>query len=280
MNDIAIAHLTIEVRRPARWRTLLDTLTRDNGRVTWTDEDLRGSLRIRQGSADDVVLLGLAFPTEAALSATLDRCTAAGVAWEEVAPPTNALRAVRCMDPAGTPLELLVLAPGSDPRWPIGHVALAYSDPALLEQFYADVVGMRCNERLATKAGPLELRGSFMGSARYHHALAIVNVPGKRRLNHVMFSAPDVMHVVESWHRAREAGVRFTMDLGRHPLPDGTVSFYATSPSGFDVEIGAGGDLLDGRALAEVPQATTSSSWGHEVSLRARLRVATAMLFG
>ena len=67
------------------------------------------------------------------------------------------------------------------------------------------------------------------------------------------------------------------MELGQHPMPDGTVSFYTASPSGFDIELGAGGNLM-GPALRELPvQGSETSSWGHDLSMRARLRVAWAL---
>ena len=59
-------------------------------------------------------------------------------------------------------------------------------------------------------------------------------------------------------------------------LPDGTTSFYAASPSGIDVEIGAGGNVL-GERIAGPLQGTETSSWGHALRLRAKLRVAGAL---
>jgi catechol 2,3-dioxygenase-like lactoylglutathione lyase family enzyme len=278
--DVSIAHVTVEVSRPDRLRSCLDTLVGDNARVSFDDAPRRGSMRVVEGPRDDLALLGLAFPSERALDTSLRRLQANGIAWEQTEPPSGWTRAVRTADPAGTPLELLVRGPGwpADDGWPVGHVALAHPRVAELERFYADVIGLRCNERLAARVGPLSLQGSFLGSARHHHAVAILNLPSFRRLHHVFFGAPDVGVVTERWFRARAAGIHMSMELGRHALPDGTTSFYAASPAGFDLEIGSGGGVLDGSEMVEPLAGSTPSSWGHTPSVRARLKVAAAMI--
>jgi hypothetical protein len=51
------------------------------------------------------------------------------------------------------------------------------------------------------------------------------------------------------------------MTLGRH-TNDHVVSFSSRSPSGFDVEFGCGGVLVD-EATWTVTQVTKPSFWGH-----------------
>lgn len=238
-------------------------------------------MRVVPGSKDDITLLGLALPDELALDAVLRRLNDAGIAWQETDPLEGWTRAVRTEDPAGTSLELLVRdrhRTGDHGGWPLGHVALAHPRVADLERFYTQTIGLRCNERLATRIGPLSLDGSFLGTARHHHTVAVLNVPSFRRLHHVFFGAPDIGVVAERWFRARAAGIHMSLDLGRHALPDGTTSFYAASPCGFDVEIGSGGNILDGSDVGERSTGNLSSSWGHAVSVRARLRLAAALI--
>jgi catechol 2,3-dioxygenase-like lactoylglutathione lyase family enzyme len=264
--------VTLEVRRPDRWRRFLAELTGDHARVVWNDEPRRGALRLRRGPADDVVRLGLAYPSEDRLAAVARDLTAAGVAWQAVA------GTIRCTDPAGTAVELVVddgPAP-ADAGWPLGHVALTHRDQPALAAFYGELLGLRCNEVIEKPAGPIQLRASFLGGARRHHTVAVMNVPSRRRLHHVCFAARDVATVEATWRRALEQRVPISMELGQHALPDGTTSFYAASPSGIDVEIGAGGNVLDERVAAPL-QGTETSSWGHALRLRAKLRVAGAL---
>jgi catechol 2,3-dioxygenase-like lactoylglutathione lyase family enzyme len=270
-HDVAIAHVTLEVRRPDRWRRFLADLTGEKARVVWDDAPRRHALRLREGRADDLVLLGLAYPDEERLAAVARNLTAAGIAWEHRA------GAIRCVDPAGTPLELLVTDDAaSDDGWPLGHVALTHREQPALAAFYSEVLGLRCNEVIDKPVGPLQLRASFLGGTRRHHTIAVMNVPSRRRLHHVCFGARDVATVEATWQQALAAGVPISMELGQHALPDGTTSFYAASPSGIDVEIGAGGNVLPCAVDAPL-HGTETSSWGHALRLRARLRVAGAL---
>ncbi len=281
--EVSIAHVTIEVRRPERWRQFLTALTRapDTLRVEW-DEAIhtrRHALRITQGRRNDLKLLGLAYSSRAHLAATLARLTAAAIPWERVTPPAGTLEAVHCLDPAGNALELLVFdgpAP-VDPAWPVGHIALAHRDHTALETFYSTILGLRLNEQIQSAAGPIDLHASFLGSARRHHSVAILDLPSTRRLHHVFFGARDVDTVAATYEQAKAGRISISMHLGQHSLPDGTTSFYAASPSGIDVEIGAGGNILDGRAIDSPLRGDSTSAWGHQVSMRARMRVMRAL---
>jgi catechol 2,3-dioxygenase-like lactoylglutathione lyase family enzyme len=287
MNDsiaktagVSIAHVTVEVSRPDRLRSWVETIASDQLRVVFDDAPRRGALRVVEGPKDDITLLGLALPSEVAFEAALRRLTENGFAWQEIEPSKGYTRAARTEDPGGTPVELLVRDEGwpIDQGWPLGHVALAHPNVAELERFYAEVIGLRCNERLAARVGPIALEGSFLGTGEQHHTVAILSLPSFRRLNHVFFGAPDVAVVAERWFHARAAGIHMSMELGRHGLPDGTTSFYAATPFGFDVEIGSGGGVLHQNEDVEPVAGSFPSSWGHTLSVRARLRVAAALI--
>jgi catechol-2,3-dioxygenase len=274
-SGISIAHVTIQVRRPDRWKKFIANLA-DSMRIEWDDDthQARHALRITQGRSDDLEQLGLAYPTGASLEAAVARLTQADIPWERVDSQT-----VRCVDPAGNQLELVVFdgpAP-TDARWLVGHVALTHRDQPALEHFYSAILGLRLNEQLRSTSGPIDLHGSFLGSAHRHHSIAILDLPSTRRLHHICFGAKEISTVKATYERAVAAKVPMSMHLGRHSLPDGTTSFYAASPSGFDIEIGAGGNILDGRAIDAPLQGDLTSAWGHEVTTRARMRVVRAL---
>lgn len=71
-------------------------------------------------------------------------------------------------------------------------------------------------------------------------------MPVRKRLQHFMLEAVAVQDVGIALERARRMKVPVTLDLGQHPAPDGTVSFYGRTPSGFEFEIGTGSGLLPG----------------------------------
>jgi catechol 2,3-dioxygenase-like lactoylglutathione lyase family enzyme len=280
-SEVSIAHVTVEVSKPDRLRSWLAALAGDEPRVTFDGNPRGGALRVVAGSEDRLTRLGLAFADERGLDAAVRRLNESGVARQESDPQPGFRRAIQTEDPAGTPLELLLRDrdwPADRRGWPLGHVALASSRVAELERFYTGTIGLRCNERLAARVGPLSLNGSFLGGARHHHTVAILNVPSFHRLHHVFFGAPDVGTVTERWFLARAAGIHMSLDLGRHALPDGTTSFYAASPGGFDIEIGAGGNLLDETYVPEASTGNLASAWGHASSVRSRVRVAAALL--
>lgn len=279
MEQVVIAHAAVEVRQPAKWRRFLGVVAGGAARVEWGTDQALGALRLTEGRRDDLVALGLGWREEAAFEAMLARLRAAGHALATAELP-GARRAWRATDPGGTALELLLLeSSGPAPAgWPIGHVALADAAPGALAEFYAATIGFHLHERLAMRIGPLALEGGFLGTPARHHALAVLNVPGRRRLNHIMFEAPSVTEVARLYDAAGQAGVPMSLGLGQHPLPDGTTSFYAATPSGFDIEIGAGAPAF---VAPMAPAATCATSlWGHRPTLRARLRIAGAMALG
>jgi len=53
---------------------------------------------------------------------------------------------------------------------------------------------------------------------------------------------------VRLYQRARGEGVKLSLGLGQHPVPDETFSFYAVTPSGFDFEVGAAGKESSSKA--------------------------------
>jgi 3,4-dihydroxy-9,10-secoandrosta-1,3,5(10)-triene-9,17-dione 4,5-dioxygenase len=59
-----------------------------------------------------------------------------------------------------------------------------------------------------------------------------------------MFELRTIDDVGKVLDRALAAGIQISSSLGRH-RNDGMLSFYMQSPSGFDVEIGCDGILVD-----------------------------------
>jgi hypothetical protein len=56
------------------------------------------------------------------------------------------------------------------------------------------------------------------------------------------------------------------MSLGRHTM-DNLVSFYIRSPSGFELEYGTGGDLLDDATFI-MQKPNKAEVWGHKFMLK------------
>jgi 2,3-dihydroxybiphenyl 1,2-dioxygenase len=226
---------------------------------------------------------------EGSLDALVARIEAAGYAVAPCSPAEAQARRVARLwhahDPAGNRVELFhgleaAATAFESPAFPgrfrtgelgFGHAVLVHDDLEAMEAFYTGALGFGVTERLDTKVGPIHVRGTFLHCNARHHSLALFDLPSRKRLHHFMLEANDPMDVGRAFERAEHQGVPISLDLGQHPHPDGTFSFYGTTPAGFDFEIGAGAGLIEPQAWSSTATATTSS-WGHKPRMRLKLR--------
>lgn len=303
MAEMSLGYLVFEVSKPAAWRDFATThlgcqiVADAHGEDCALRIDRKAyRLLLRQGKADDLAVLGWEMPNEAALQALAARLATAGIPAETFGAEDLAARQVtaglRFRDPMGLVNEAVVGQPdaampfASDVmpggfitgEFGLGHAVLATGrKAAAMEDFYIRVVGLSLTERVDTKIGPIKVDGAFLHCNRRHHSLALIAIPSRKRLLHFMLQAAQLRDVGMALTRARAAGIRPSLDLGQHPDPDGTISFYAPTPSGFDYEIGAGSGAIDPAThRTEVKHAT--SDWGHKPSLRMQMRGAVDMI--
>jgi 3,4-dihydroxy-9,10-secoandrosta-1,3,5(10)-triene-9,17-dione 4,5-dioxygenase len=81
-----------------------------------------------------------------------------------------------------------------------------------------------------------------------------------------MFEAADFDEVGYAMDRREANGVQLTATLGRH-ANDHMVSFYMATPSGFPVEFGAEGRVIDDWSKYPAFHSTVPSFWGHDFSV-------------
>lgn len=297
-----LAYLVVAARRPERWSAWCDTMLGTpppsqlaDGSQGWRIDDAAHRLIVQRGEADDLAALGWACRDDATLDALVTRLRSRGVPVTDATPAERAARRVRRMhhlrDPQGNAIELVVGlaqadAPFGSPLFPggfrsdgtgFGHVALVARDLEAMQRFYVDELGFALTETLETRVGPLQVRGRFLHSNARHHSLALMALPLPRRLHHVMFEARDWRDVGAAFDRARRLKVPLSLDLGQHPDPDGTFSFYGATPSGFDFEIGAGGRDIEPASWRPL-QSTVTSRWGHQPQLRLKWMTFAALL--
>jgi 2,3-dihydroxybiphenyl 1,2-dioxygenase len=297
-----LAYLVLDVRRPRRWQEfathvlgLEPPVQNPDGTLGYCLGAAAQSLVLRPGGADDIAGLGLELADARALEALRARLAASDIEAFEGSPALCAGRRVERLvafdDPEGTTIEAVVgaqKAPGpfASPWFPrgfgseatgFGHAVLVTKRLAAMERFYVDVLGFAVTERLAARVGPLDVRGLFLHCNRRHHTLALMDLPSGKRLQHFMLEAGSVAEVVHAHERARRHRVPFSLGLGQHPDPDGTLSFYGRTPSGFDFEVGAGGREIDPDGWREL-QAETTSAWGHAPTLGLQMRAAGSLI--
>ena len=142
----------------------------------------------------------------------------------------------------------------------LGHVVLAASDTDAAIAFY-EMLGFRMSDFINVAMGPdVTLRIAFMHCNPRHHSLAMAQLPGGKRLNHIMIEVDCVDDVLLAHKRCVEKGYD-PGSIGRH-TNDEMLSFYVRTPSGFDIEYGWGGAQISGEW--NVREYDKMSHWGHE----------------
>jgi 2,3-dihydroxybiphenyl 1,2-dioxygenase len=155
----------------------------------------------------------------------------------------------------------------------LGHVVLATGKYHEQIAFYEDVLSFKISDYLDLP-GP-NCEAVFLHVNQRHHSLALVDMsPAHGIFHHLLLEMSSLDEVGFAYERAKEAGAHILMDLGRH-VNDNMFSFYVTTPSGWSVEIGWGGILIDDDTW-HVTHYPTNSSWGHTFSMPPRAHATPA----
>ncbi|MDR3466228.1 MAG: VOC family protein [Xanthobacteraceae bacterium] len=174
-------------------------------------------------------------------------------------------------DPAGNRIEVFHGAALADttftPGRPIsgfrtgplgmGHAVLHVEDVAPLLPFYRDVLGFAVSDYGLT---PYPLY--FFHLNGRHHSFAMVG-SGRRGLHHFMVELTSLDDVGQGYDLAQLEDGRVAYTLGRH-TNDHMTSFYAQTPSGFFIEYGWGGRVIDPKTWQPHETFDGPSFWGHE----------------
>ena len=152
----------------------------------------------------------------------------------------------------------------------MGHAVMHVADAPALLPFYRDILGFRISDYGLT---PYPLY--FFHVNGRHHSFAMVG-SGRAGLHHFMVELGCLDDVGQGYDLANLEQDRVAFTLGRH-TNDHMTSFYVTTPSGFFVEYGWGGRVIDPAAWQPHETFDGPSLWGHErlhmpPEPRARLR--------
>jgi len=174
-------------------------------------------------------------------------------------------------DPAGNRVELFVNPMLSTepfvPGRPIdgfktgplgmGHAVLHVPEIERLLPFYRDLLDFRVSD-YGLKPYPLYF---FHVNGR-HHSFAMVGSGGSG-FHHFMVEFKNLDDVGQGYDLAQLEEKRIAYTIGRHSN-DYMTSYYAYSPSGFFVESGWGGRVIDPATWAPHETYDGPSFWGHE----------------
>lgn len=176
---------------------------------------------------------------------------------------------IHCLDPAGHRVELFCGADGGDREFTpgrdisgfrtgelgLGHIVLMVPELEPAVRFYQDVLGFRISDYMLAP-----FKATFLHTNPRHHSLALLEV-GVAALHHFMVELDSVDDVGRGYDLVQAEGIEVARTLGRH-TNDRMISFYARTPSGFELEYGWGGRLVDD-ASWEPCELSAVSSWGH-----------------
>lgn len=275
----SLAYVGFSSPASAAWRSFgpevlgAQLVDRDDDTVALRVDERAARIVVHPGETNAVAYLGWDCGDADGWRAGVERVRAAG---HEVVddPAAAAVRQVDALatftDPWGFRHELthgLAVAGPFEPGRPmggfltgeqgLGHVVLLVPDLEAGLRFYVDTLGFLETDHI--EAG-VSLR--FLHCNPRHHTVALSAVPGMAGLHHVMLEVYDVDDVGRALDVVNERGLPLAMTLGRHPN-DLMTSFYVRTPSGFEIEYGAGGRQIDD-ATWEVTTYDAVSLWGHK----------------
>lgn len=139
----------------------------------------------------------------------------------------------------------------------MGHAVLNVEDVEPLLPFYRDLLGFRVSDY-----GLKPYKLYFFHVNGRHHSFAMVG-SGKRGLHHFMVELCSLDDVGQGYDLAQLDEGRVAYTLGRH-TNDHMTSFYSHTPSGFFVEYGWAGRVIDPATWQPHETHDGPSLWGHE----------------
>jgi len=139
----------------------------------------------------------------------------------------------------------------------MGHAVLHVADPGRMLAFYCDLLDFHVSDFGLT---PYPLY--FLHVNGRHHSFAMVG-SGQAGFHHFMVEFQNLDDVGQGYDLAQMEPDRIAYTLGRH-TNDYMTSYYARTPSGFFVESGWGGRVIDPETWEPHETRCGPSFWGHE----------------
>jgi 2,3-dihydroxybiphenyl 1,2-dioxygenase len=139
----------------------------------------------------------------------------------------------------------------------LGHVVLQVAHVEPMLGFYRDILGFHLSDYYFHP-----FTAFFLHVNPRHHSLAFIQT-GKAAVHHIMMELFSFDDVGQGYDLAIAEEGRLATTLGRH-TSDFLTSFYTRTPSGFMVEYGWGGRLIDPATWRASERKEGPSMWGHE----------------
>jgi 2,3-dihydroxybiphenyl 1,2-dioxygenase len=281
----SLGYAIISARDLDAWRAFasdllgLQVAEQTSDRLLLRMDEMSYRLDVRRADADGVTVLGWEVAGPKELDELAGKLEAAGYAVKRGDAQAAAERRVSGLvsfeDPDGLTLELFygqkkdkerfvsptgarfVTGPGG-----LGHAFQMVSDSAAYDRLYFDVLGFRLSDHIDFGPG---LYGTFTHVNQRHHSFAWAAIPNAPKVvGHLMFEVDDIDLVGRAWDKVQAGAAPIARTFGKHSN-DEMLSFYVVTPSGFQVEYGFGGKLID-EATWTPSRYDVASVWGHKAS--------------
>jgi biphenyl-2,3-diol 1,2-dioxygenase len=288
MSVASLGYVGFEVSDLAAWDSYMSDFlglmrARSDGEtVRYRMDDRAFRMQASKGKADDISFIGLEVETYEGMRALREKLDRAGVKYTAGSDNLKADRGVRDLivlnDPAGLQVEVYVGAtsltnvPFTSPagvtgfltgEQGLGHVVLSSDRIDEVRDFYTRILGFRLSDTIGMALRPdFTLLLEFYHCNPRHHTLALAPMPAPKRIHHFMVEMASLDDVGFAMDRLGRLGVKQTMTLGKH-TNDQMVSFYAATPSGFEVEVGTAGIAVHDDVW-RVTHHEAISMWGHK----------------
>lgn len=260
----------------------LQVAERTEDRLRLRNDQAWYRLDVQRGDAEGVTTLGweVSGPAELVEFAKILESAGYDVTEEssDVARDRGAMGVISFTDPDGMRVELFYGQKIDKRRFVsptgasfitgeggLGHVFQLVNDEEKFRQLYLELLGFKLSDYI--EFGPIF--GTFTHCNPRHHSFAFAAVPNAPKgIGHIMFEVDDIDTVGRAYDKVVKEGIApLAISFGRHSN-DQMMSFYVNSPSGFQIEYGTGGLLIDDTTWRpsrfDVP-----NFWGHEHQKRA-----------
>src|SRR6202030_221438 len=139
----------------------------------------------------------------------------------------------------------------------MGHVVLHVEHINDALPFYRDVLGFQLSDYMRRP-----FNAYFFHANPRHHSIAFIET-GRSATHHLMVELFNLDDVGQCYDLALGEETRMGVPFARH-INDEVTSFYSNSPSGFMVEYGWGGRVIDVESWQPEEVTWGPSMWGHD----------------
>ncbi len=262
---ISLGYVVAESRKLPEWERFardglgLHVQGGDHGSLAIRIDNHQSRLLITKGAAEDVVALGWQLQCEDALTLQLERLHARGIKVQRIDGEQARKRGVERYwsfeGPKRIRFEMFVQALHSETplqmlssgfvtaEHGMGHVAITTREPEAMLAFFQQLFDARLSDTIEDKLNGITLELSFLRLNPRHHSVAVAATRGTRMnplrtaIHHLNLQARSLEDVTQAYQRTRKLGYSIASAIGQHPN-DRELSFYVTTPSGFEIEIG------------------------------------------